>query len=179
MKIYCEKCGSDLSSYVDKKIISFSVGKLTCPNCKKKQSRYISSTDLNFFFGATELVYLFFLLITALIYDYTNLSYYTLLVLIIPFFLLLLCIINISRYVYIKAPFKNEFKHIEFVENEKDITKWFSYRAIVFGALSMCVLSNEDIKYYAIITLAITLILTIIKFISRLNYEKKIAKHKA
>lgn len=176
MKVKCEKCGNDLSSYVDKKVIGFSVGRLTCPKCQKKQSRYISQTDLNLFLGLSEIVYLLVLLVTIILYDFTNLAYWTLLALLPLLAITIASMVQIARFVYIKAPFKEGFKNFVFNENEKQVNRWFAYRVIVFSCLAMTILSNESIKIYSEIALAITVGLCFFSFVRRLKKEKNIAK---
>lgn len=176
MKTYCEKCHEDLTPYIDKKIIGFYPGKITCPKCQKQQSRYISQTDLLLFLILSEIVYLCVLLFTLFLYDKTNFSYWSLIIL-FPFLILVIFLMKyFARYIYSDAPFKKIFKDHAFKEDVKHINKGFNYRIIVFGALSMTILANEDIKYYAAITLAITIGLTFIRFLLCLREEKKIAK---
>lgn len=178
MKIYCEKCGEELSPYVDRKIISFSVGQLVCPKCQKKQSRYISQTDLQLFLCIAEVAYLLILLFTLFLYEITNFSLYTLLALIPLFALVLFSLSRAARIVYEKAPGKNTFKDYVFKEDPKHVNKGFYYRVIVFTALAMTILSNEDIKYYAAITLAITVGLSFLKYYLCLREEKINVKFK-
>ena len=176
MKVYCDKCHEDLSGYVDKKIIGFSVGQLTCPKCQKKQNRYISQTDLQLFLGLSEIAYLIILLFTIFLYDYVKLSWWTLLALLPLFVLVIYSLTFIARYIYTKAPGKFAFKDHVFKEDELHIKKGFNYHIIVFTALAMTILSNEGIKYYAAITLAITVGLSFIKYFICLSQEKKITK---
>lgn len=67
-KIYCEKCGTDITLQVSQKLEKNEIGRVTCPHCQKQQSRYIAEADLLMYLGFMEIVYFLLSFVTAILF---------------------------------------------------------------------------------------------------------------
>ena len=178
MQIKCEKCGNNLSIYVDKKMMQFYIGKITCPKCMKQQSRYISESDLFLYLLLSEVSYLILCAITLLIYNLLNKSLYALFVL-VPLLLVNLYLIKIiGRNIYTYAYGKSDFKDHVFCEDSKLVKKSINYRVVIFFTVSVSLLTLNVDNLYTLLFIGLSVIETLFRYLKSLNEEKKAIKYK-
>jgi len=172
MKIYCEHCKKDITLETDKMIDNYRVGQIVCPHCNKKQSRYISESDLLLYCGFSELFYLIMSALALYLLDFAN-NILKLVVIVLP---LLIIGYLVQRYLihslYEKAYFKEEIKNKVIAENGEEIRKRMNWQNILFFALAITFVTMEENKIFFGIVCILAIILTFIKFILSLKKEK-------
>lgn len=123
MKIKCDKCGKDISVYVDQRFEQFSIGRIVCPSCNKKQNRWLTHFDLMMYLGISCIFYIIVAYLFMNAMNWFGLRWYIIVTMLILYVLLYLILKAIDRNIYLKAPFKKEWMNKEIYEDAAKVKK--------------------------------------------------------
>lgn len=123
MRIKCEKCGKDISIYVDQSFEQFTIGRIVCPNCNKKQGRWLTHFDLMMYLGISCLFYIAVAYIFMNAMNILGLKWYVVVAILILYIILYIILKTIDRSIYQKAPFKNSWMNKEIYEDASKVKK--------------------------------------------------------
>ena len=158
--------------------MAFEVGNIICPKCQKKQSRYISESDLTLYLIFSELFYLVMCSLTVLAYIISNQSRWTIVIL-VPFLIIYLYSLKlISRKIYTNGFFKKDFMDYDFNNDQKAIKKAINFRTVVFYFFSTTLLSIGGMEKYSILFIVLSLLEVCLRYYNVLKQEKAKARFK-
>ena len=172
MKIYCDKCGENISPDIDVNFDKMYVGHIICPKCHKENKRYISETDLLLYLGLSETFYLFLSIITMFIFRGYKQLYIMIPLLLVIFILAFIGQKQIDRLVYIKAYLKQDIKDKELIEDKDKISRSLIWQSMLFLALAITFVTSEEFSIFFLIVSVLAIILTFVKFYLSLRKEK-------
>ncbi|MEG0076885.1 hypothetical protein [Anaerorhabdus sp.] len=174
MKILCEKCSKDLSKSIAETFETYQVGKVKCKTCSKRNTRYISESDLLIYFASSCILYT--LAVIAIYFLFNMMStvspfviYGVIFVLFIGMYFLTK---NICYYIYEKAPFKSAWKDFEFKEDVEGIKKRLKWQFIMFLLVALMFGSQPNLINYAFLLLITFTILIVIKVYLSIRNER-------
>lgn len=177
MKNYCTKCNHEISKEIEKAIENYECGHIICPHCKTKQKRYLSESDILIYFGITSTFYCLMISILLFIYDLLGISTYSILIACVLFILAYFFLKQVTRFIYEKAPFKQDIKNIEIKEDREAVTKRMRWQFIAFMIVALMMsgepkLTNE----YCFLLIAFIIIIIIKLYLSIKNERNSIHK---
>lgn len=173
-KIYCDKCGEDISADIDVKFDKMLVGHVVCPKCHKENKRYISETDLLLYLGISESFYLIISIITKYVFNLVK-PIWLLIVLLLAIFIAAFMIQKIiDRIVYEKAYMKQETKDKEFDDNKDQISRSLIWQSMLFLALAITYVTGTEFSIFFLLISIAAIVLTFIKFYLSAKKEKSI-----
>ncbi|MBR4469896.1 MAG: hypothetical protein IKS54_01085 [Erysipelotrichaceae bacterium] len=173
MKIYCDKCGEDISSQCNRAIENYNVGRIVCGKCHHEQKRYISEADLLLYFGISEVMYILLSLLSVFIFKRFGISIPTIIILFALFILSYFISKEVSSSIYQKAYFKNEIRNKNFEEDEKAIQRNMSWQFMLFFAITITYITMDEGKLFFGIAMPLAALFTFIKLFLQLKYEKR------
>ena len=135
MKIICDKCGKDISIYVDQNFEQFTIGRIVCPECKKRQSRWLTQFDLMLYLGISSMFYIIiaYLLMNAL--NWFGFKWYVIVAMLGLYVILYIILKLIDRSIYLKAPFKKEWMNKEIYEDANKVKKTMRVQFAAYVAI--------------------------------------------
>lgn len=173
MKLYCEQCKKEITGYVNKNIDDYNVGQVLCPNCKHKQSRYISESDLLLYFAISELFYLIISIITMLMFKFAH-SVLAMIAIAVPLLIVAYFVQReIIHRIYTNAYGKEDFKNHVFKEDGESIRKSISWQYMLFFAVAITFVTMEDVRIWFGILSVLAVILSFVKYKLCLKREKQ------
>ena len=173
MKIICPKCNSDISGACFKKIETFEVGKVICPDCNYKQKRYISQSDLLLYFAANEFIYMLLSYFVFYIMNKFKINVYTIIALLLTFVVYYLASKYIIYLIYDKPIYKEEIKYKTFDEDELAIKRYFNWQFMLFFVICFSYLTLPEARVFFAFAMPLAVIFTLIKFYLQLKNEKQ------
>ena len=173
MKIYCEHCHHDISIECDNHFEQYEVGRVQCPECRKKQKRYISEADILTYFALSECMYIVLVFITMIVYRIFGLSFVSMAVLLALFILAFFCSKQLSRSIYTTGLFKKETMYHIYEEDAESIKKSMKWQFILFFALAITLAAGTDFNLFFEAMLVLSAILSLIKMHLALKREKQ------
>ena len=172
MEIKCEKCNEDLLSLIDRQFMSYTVGKIVCPKCQKKQARYISESDLTLFLIASEVLYLILCSITVALYYMGNQSKWLTLLLLPLLIIYIFTLKIVARKIYLNSYNKKEYYDIDLNDDPKKVKKGINFRMLIFYCVSTTFLSIGSLQTYSILFIILSIGEAIIAYNRCLHQEK-------
>ncbi len=173
MKIYCEKCGEDITGECNKAIENYQVGKIICPKCHYEQKRYLSEADILLFFGVSEAFYVLLSLTAVFLFEKLGISPASIIILVILLLLSFFGSKALSSGIYEKAYFKNEIRNKVFEEDQKAIQRNISWQFMLFFAITISYLTISEGRIFFLIAMPFAVIMTFIKLYLQLKHEKR------
>lgn len=158
----------------------YKVGYIECSECHKKNSRYISESDLLMYFACSATLYTLgvmtinFLFYLLLINFMNGFIVYGLIFLL--FVGLFFATKYITYYIYIMAPFKKEWKNIKMEEDGPTIQKRMKWQFIMFLIVALMFGTQPDLIMYCALLLVLFIIIVGIKIKLCLRNEKNSLK---
>jgi len=174
MKILCKKCNENLSVKIDSMFEAFTPGKVECPKCLKKEERYISEADILLYFGVSEVIYVIISVITNTMLNVTGFTIPMIIVLVLIVVIYFYIQKQMTRYIYVNAPFKKEWKNHEFDENSTQVSKSMKWQFMLFFAIAITYMMENVAKTVFAILMIMSVVLTFVKFILAIKKEKGI-----
>ena len=162
MKIKCEKCGKDISVYVDQRFEQFTIGRVVCPECKKKQARWLTHFDLMMYLGISCIFYIIVAYIMMNVFDWLGFKWYVIVSMLVLYVILYIILKAIDRRIYLKAPFKKEWMNKEIYEDANKVKKTMR---VEFAAYVAIVIMMGTGTYSPMIFAAMSLIFGAVIFI--------------
>lgn len=162
MKIYCEKCHSEISNTIDTRFEQYKVGHIICPHCNHKQARYISEADLMLFLGVNCIFYMFASYGVITLMTTIGFNFYLIPAIIAAYIIIYIIQKTISKSIYKNAYFKKEIKNVDIIEDANAITKKmrvqfaaFIFIIIMFGT------GTNDMRLYLLLSLVFSIVIFI------------------
>ncbi len=177
LKCLCIKCNKDISKNVDKVIENFEVGKIICPHCKMQQKRYLSESDMLMYFGIAATYYCLLISLFMIIYETFGFNIITLSVICILFILSYFVLKQVTRFIYLKAPFKSNIKDFEIDEDKEAVTKRNRWQFIAFMVVALMMSSQPELfNYYVFLLFAFVSIIILKLYLCLKNEYNSINK---
>ena len=173
-KIYCDKCGEDISADIDVMFDKMYVGKVVCPKCHKENKRYISETDLLLYLGLSESFYLLVSILTKYIFSLVKTIWLLIIILLAVFVAAFFIQKLIDRIVYDKAYLKQETKYKEFDDNRDQISRSLIWQSMLFLALAITYVTGTEFSIFFLLVSIAAIAFTFIKFYLSAKKEKSI-----
>ncbi|MFV0479902.1 MAG: hypothetical protein ACK5LZ_04965 [Anaerorhabdus sp.] len=174
MKVKCEKCKQILNKDIAKAFEEYHVGHLECSECRKKNPRYISESDLLMFFACSATLYT--LAVIAIYFLFAVSSTINPLIVLSGIFCLFILMYFLSKYItyyiYIMAPFKKGWQNIKLNEDAEGIAKRMKWQFIMFLLVALTLGSQPNLIMYCFLLLISFIILVSIKIRLALRNEK-------
>lgn len=139
MKVYCEKCGCEISRDVDSRFEQFDIGHIICPECHSKQKRYISEADLLIYFGVSATFYGIMAIIISTIFSGAGFNLVTGVMIAVLFVFAYWFQKSMSRMQYVNAYLKSETKNKDFGEDKKEVGKRLRWQFLAFVVLALMI----------------------------------------
>lgn len=175
MKIQCEKCHQQLNKAIAKSFEEYQVGFVQCPECNKKNTRYISESDLLMYFACSATLYtLAVLIIYGLFTLLPMIGGWMLLVLFALLFTAMYFLSkSLSYYIYVAAPFKKGWQNKKLDENAEEIAKRMKLQFVLFLLVALMFGTQTNLIVYCVILLISFIVLVGIKIRLSLRNEKR------
>lgn len=175
MKIKCEKCNQELNKAIAKSFEEFQVGFVQCPECKKKNNRYLSESDLLMYFACSASLYTLAVLIIYGLFSLMPLIGGW--ILIVLFALLFTAMYFLSKsicyFIYVTAPFKKGWQNKQLDENAPEIAKRMKLQFVLFLLVALMFGTQTNLIIYCVILLIAFILLVGIKIRLSLRNEKR------
>lgn len=180
LKVLCEKCNKDMNKAVAEAFETYQVGKVKCKTCSKRNTRYISESDLLIYFACSCILYTLAVIAIYFLFNLmTTISPFIIYGIIILLFIGMYFLTKtICYYIYEKAPFKSQWKTFEFKEDVEGIKKRLKWQFILFLLVALMFGSQPDLINYAFLLLITFTILIIIKVYLSLRNERNTVESK-
>ena len=173
MKVRCEKCGKLINNEVDRAFEEFNCGRVVCPDCKARQKRYLSETDLLVYFGMAATLYFIMITIVFMMFNFVAIDVTTVAViaglLVANYFLFKW----IARFVYTKAPFKEKYKNYALDEDKEAVSKRTRWQFFAFIVVSLMLVGQPNLAGPYFFLLIAFIIIILIKIKLSINNEKR------
>lgn len=177
MKCTCIKCNKEISKNVDKTIENFEVGRIICPHCKMEQKRYLSESDMLMYFGIAATYYCLLISLFMMIYEIFGFNFITIGVITVIFIISYFILKQITRFIYIKAPFKSNIKDIEIKEDKEAVTKRNRWQFIAFMVVALMMSSQPELfSYYVFLLVAFVSVIILKLYLCLKNEYSSISK---
>lgn len=165
MKIYCDKCGKDITETVSSTFEGNKVGNITCPHCNAKQKRYISETDLLVYLAYQEIIYFILSFITSQIFLYYKITIPLIVLFIIVFVLMVLTTKIFKCNIYSKGYLKKEKMYISKIEDQDKVARSIRWQFLMFFALVITFFTTTTAYWFFVAMSIVAIAITIIKAI--------------
>ena len=120
MKVTCANCGKEIQQEAVSRMMSFNVGRVRCPHCRKKDKRYISTFDLYMFSIGLIVVYSLAAVTPFLITAFIQGTWLGVLLTMGVVIVLFVLVSQWGRYVYNTGMYKEEWKDYAVKDNPKE-----------------------------------------------------------
>lgn len=172
MKVYCDKCGKEITDVVNKTFEENKVGNIVCPHCQKTQKRYLSETDLIIYLAYQEIVYFLLSFVTSQIFIYFKLNIPIIIGFIALFVLTIFATSIFKTNLYFKGYLKQETMYKSRVEDSDKVARSIRWQFLMFFALVITFFTSTT-AYWFFVAASITVIgLTILRAILSARNEK-------
>ena len=144
MKILCDKCHKDISSFIYQEFEKNTPKSIICPICKQKQKRYLSEADFQVYIAFIEVCYFILSFITSILLNFLGLNIYFGLIVLILLILSIIITNRFKSFLYTKSFHKKETMYIEQKEDSNKISKSLRWQFILFFALVITFVTEFD-----------------------------------
>ena len=165
MKIYCEKCGEDITDVISHNLEQNKIGNYICKKCGNKQKRYISETDLLVYLTFQEAIYFLLSFITSLLFNIYKLSIVIIIFLLAMFIVAIICTTYFKTYLYINAPLKKATMFKARNEDQNKIAKSIRWQFLMFFALVITFFTTNTAYWFFVFASLAIVVVTLIKAI--------------
>lgn len=165
MKVKCEKCKQNMNKSIASAFEEYHVGYIQCDECKKKNSRYISESDLLMYFACSASLYTVAVIAIHFLFNLmSTLGAWVIYGIFIFLFAGMYFLTKyISYYIYIMAPFKKGWQDKKLDEDAPGIAKRMKWQFIMFLLVALMFGSQPTLIMYCFILLIAFIILIGIK----------------
>lgn len=174
LKVKCEKCKQNMNKSIAKAFEEYHVGYIVCDECKKKNSRYISESDLLMYFACSASLYT--VAVIAIYFLFNLMASVGALVIYVIFAFLFVGMYFLSKYIsyyiYIMAPFKKGWQDKKLNEDAEGIAKRMKWQFIMFLLVALMFGSQPNLIMYCFLLLIAFIIIIGIKIKLCLRNEK-------
>lgn len=178
MKCLCTKCNQEISKDVEKAIENYELGRIICPHCKMEQKRYLSEADILVYFTLVSIFYCLLISLFLFMYDVFGINLYVIIAVCIIFILSYFLLKQMTRFIYEKAPFKNDIKNYVIEEDKEAVTKRLRWQFIAFMVVALMMSGQPELAgAYTFLLVAFTIINSIKLYLSVKN-EREYIKNK-
>ena len=165
MKIFCDKCGKEITNVVNKTFEENKVGNITCPHCGSKQKRYISETDLLVYLVYQESIYFVLTFVTSQIFMHYKITIPLIILLIILFILAILTTSIFKSNIYLKGYLKKDKMFKAQTEDQEKIARSIRWQFLMFFALAITFFTTTSVYWYFVAMSVIAIGITLVKAI--------------
>lgn len=170
MKNYCYNCKKEISKEVEKMIENYEPGHLKCPHCKTKQKRYLSEADILVYFTLVSIFYCLLISLFLFVYDLFGINLPVIIFVCIVFVISYFILKQMTRFIYDKAPFKQDIKNYEIEEDRKAVTKRMKWQFLAFMVVALMMSGTPELAgTYAFLLVAFAIINAIKLYLSIKN----------
>lgn len=172
MKIYCDKCGKDITDVVSKTFETNMVGNVICPHCQKAQKRYLSETDFLMYLAFQETLYFVLSFITSQLFLHYKVNIWMILIFTVALILSVIATAKFKSIVYNTGLIKNSTMYKARIEDQKKVARSIRWQFLMFFAL-VITFFTETTAYWFFVAASITVVaLTILRAILSARNEK-------
>lgn len=169
MNTTCEKCGKDIKTEINAAFDTYHIGKVTCPHCKKEQSRYISEADLLLYLLIVEVLYAIITVLVGYAFDEFNI------ILVVFAAIALLGGLFLQRrlllFIYFKPPYKKAFANTVLNEDAGKIKKGLNIQFSIFIVLAFVSIVYAERRLDLIWLLLVDIIVSLLRYILAIRKE--------
>ncbi|MEG0177108.1 hypothetical protein [Anaerorhabdus sp.] len=174
LQLKCEKCKQNFNKSVAAAFEEYKVGYVVCNECKKKNSRYISESDLLMYFVCSATLYTLAVVAIYLLLNLLGSVNVFIIYGIIAFLFVGMFFLSkyICYYIYVMAPFKKEWKDKQLDEDAAGIAKRMRWQFIMFLLVALMFGSQPNLIIYCFVLLVAFIAVVGIKVNLCLRNEK-------
>ena len=171
--IGCTFCKHDLKNDVYKAFDNYTVGRIKCSNCSNVQKRYLSEADMMLYFHICCVLYLLTIYASYSLLVYIQVQTLWIVLGILVLFAGIYLLTHVMcRWIYDKAPFKEEWKDFVLKEDRTAIQKRMRWQFIVLIVIGYFFGTQPAYTLFFYIMIIAFIIICVIKLRLILRNEK-------
>ena len=163
MKIYCDKCGSDITDVVNRRFEENKVGNIVCPHCEKAQKRYLSETDFLMYLAYQEVVYFVLSFVTSQVFLHFEIKIWMLLLFIAFLVVTYIATTRFKSALYRTGFIKNSTMYKAQVEDQNRVSRSIRWQFLMFFALVITFFADTVAYWFFVSASLMVIASTIIK----------------